>query len=1304
MATIVLQTVGAAVGGSLGGPLGAVIGQTLGAAGGAYIDQRLFGPGDKTVEGPRLESTQFLSSQEGAVIPQVFGTARIAGEIIWATRLREVLQTEKRSQGGKGGASASTTVKTYSYYGNFAIGICEGPIGGIRRIWADGREIEKPSITFRIYNGDEDQLPDSLIEAKQGADNAPAYRGLAYAVFEEFPLEDYGNRIPQISCEVLRPTGEVEKCIRAFNLIPGATEFGYDTEPVVERSNAVESPRLNINQNLAETDFLASLDELLALCPNLEQVTLIAAWFGDDLRAGSCKIRPKVETNSRKLRRGQDWSVGGLPRAQAHVVSSVEGQLAFGGTPSDGSLRRAIAEIKSRGLRVGLNPFLMMDIPPDNTLPSPYGGIEQPAYPWRGRITCDPAIGQENSVDQSAIAGEQIAAFLGTVSPSQMAAANFLSTTLGQTEWSYRRMIFHYANLAQSVGGVDFFVIGSEMKFLTRVRNHLGAFPFVDGLKEIAAQAKAALGDDCIVTYAADWSEYFGYQPQDGSGDVFFNLDSLWSAPAIDAVAIDNYMPISDWRGTEQSLAEGRSATDPDMLFSQINSGEGYDWYYASSEDRESGVRTPITDGLGKPWVYRYKDIYSWWENPHFERNGGTEAQTQTGWVPRSKPIIFAEYGCPAVDNGCLQPNVFSDPKSAENSLPYFSNGGRSDEVQAAYFAAHHRFWGHDNAAEATPLNPQSDLYDGRMVDVSRSQAWAWDARPYPAFPLTSKLWADKDNWFTGHWMNGRLGRARIADVIASLLLRSGIEDFDVKHVEGMVTGVILGQSSSARGALEALLNTYRISVQEVSGTLIFRSQGLNNAVRLTSDDLVEVDDTPILIEELSDPQDLPDHVRLSHIDPAVGYQPTETLARLVAGQNMRQAVLNLPVVNEPEILQPVAEQWILANHSARRSLNVRLPLNYADLQPGDVISLSDAANSERWSITSLVEGNHIEVSAVGIESRPSRPVRVSANKTAFEPRQFDKAPLLHFLDLPNLGNNTNRPANRVAASVSPWPGEMAVFSSPGEDDFALRQILSAPATAGVLHSELPPGKAFSRWDRKSVIVLEAFGNNISSSNPIQVLNGVNALAVEKANGGWEVIQFSTARLIAPNLWELSNLLRGQAGTESEMQHVADAGSSVVFINDACVPLSGSDPEKGLLLNWQVGPAGAVIGDANFTSAAFAAGYRGDQTYRPVHAKVQYNPDGSVLINWIRRDRFGSDDWEQNEIPMSEESLLFRISIEDQIGNEIVREVASTSLLLTPIELENAFGNDPADLQVSVSQVSSRVGSGPTATISFQIS
>ena len=126
-----------------------------------------------------------------------------------------------------------------------------------------------------------------------------------------------------------------------------------------------------------------------------------------------------------------------------------------------------------------------------------------------------------------------------------------------------------------------------------------------------------------------------------------------------------------------------------------IAGGEGFDWFYASAADRSAQIRTPITDGAaGKPWVFRYKDLRAWWSNPHYNRPGGVESGTPTAWAPQSKPIWFTELGCPAIDRGTNQPNVFFDPKSSESFTPHFSRGWRDDAIQRAYLEATYLWWG----------------------------------------------------------------------------------------------------------------------------------------------------------------------------------------------------------------------------------------------------------------------------------------------------------------------------------------------------------------------------------------------------------------------------------------------------------------------------------------------------------------------------------------------------------------------------------------------------------------------------------
>ncbi len=199
MATLILT----AAGNALGGPIGGAIGSTLG----QVIDAELFRP--KARHGPRLGELAVQTSSYGSAIPKVFGTMRIAGTVIWATDL-----IERRSTSSNGKGKARTI--DYHYVANFAVALSARPLLSIGRIWADGKLLRgaggdfKVRTGFRLYPGDEKQAVDPLIAAVEGAGAAPAFRGTAYALFEEMELAEFGNRIPSLSFEIVADDGAVE--------------------------------------------------------------------------------------------------------------------------------------------------------------------------------------------------------------------------------------------------------------------------------------------------------------------------------------------------------------------------------------------------------------------------------------------------------------------------------------------------------------------------------------------------------------------------------------------------------------------------------------------------------------------------------------------------------------------------------------------------------------------------------------------------------------------------------------------------------------------------------------------------------------------------------------------------------------------------------------------------------------------------------------------------------------------------------------------------------------------------------------
>lgn len=198
--------------------IGTVVGGIYGDAGMGYAIGSLVGNAYDPVQigrqGPRLNDLKVQTSNYGKMMPKLYGSSRFAGNVIWSTDIVEAQHSE--TEGGKGGSPEVTTT-SYSYSQSFAVGLCEGEIVGIGKIWANGKLIYNmgPDADFvtlnasrqllqymRVYTGSETQVADSLIETHVGTGNVPAYRGTAYVVFENLPLSNFFNRTPQLEFEV----------------------------------------------------------------------------------------------------------------------------------------------------------------------------------------------------------------------------------------------------------------------------------------------------------------------------------------------------------------------------------------------------------------------------------------------------------------------------------------------------------------------------------------------------------------------------------------------------------------------------------------------------------------------------------------------------------------------------------------------------------------------------------------------------------------------------------------------------------------------------------------------------------------------------------------------------------------------------------------------------------------------------------------------------------------------------------------------------------------------------------------------
>jgi len=1158
---------------------------------------------NRNFQGPRLESFQLQTSRDGAPMPRVFGRVRLSGQVIWASHIRE--SSTETPVGGKGGGPTQTD---FAYSISFAIGLCEGEIAGVDRIWANGAPLETAGVDMRVYRGTEVQMADPIIAATEGG-VAPAFRGTAYLVFEDFPLATYGNRLPQLSIEVVRTgkrVGRLESLIQSVNLLPGSGEFAYATDIIEESPRPGQTRPLNMNNLSGQADIDLALDQLQATLPNCRNVSIISSWFASSVDIAACEIRPGVERRSRNIR-SVNWQVGRDDRGGAYVVSQDdEGRPNFGGTPSDESLIQAIRSIKSRGMTVTLYPFILVDAP---------------GFPWRGRISGT---------------ASDVASFFGSAQPSDYslgAGENHYRAT----DNGFRNFILSHANLARRAGGVDRFVIGSEMIGLTTIRDSQNNFPAVTALAELAADVRSLLGTQTGLTYAADWSEYFGFHPQDGSGDIFFHLDELWAHPAIDAVGIDAYFPLSDWREGEHLDGEVfPSIYEDNYLSGNVEGGEGYDWFYASQTDRDAQIRSPISE-----WVYRYKDLRNWWSHEHRNRIGGVE-QLPTNWVAQSKPFWLTEVGCPAVNLGANQPNLFSDGKSVESNIPYYSNGSRDDLMQRRYLENLISYWG-------DPANNSISDLDGRtMIDSSATSVWAWDARPFPDFPARDNIWADGQNWQRGHWVTGRLGAVALQDVISEICEDAGLSDVDLTGVTGLVSGFIIDRPMRARDALSPLIDSYDLVVSEQAGKVHFSALSNLPVRALSSDDLITQEGGPIRFTVDDNMASLRD-VRLTFIDAARDYQLATISARNGLAETVRIADLQAPLVMDVSQANSIVENALIRSEPSRRTASLSMRIESAPTA-GDIVTLPDT--NGLWQVGRVRLGLQADLELVALPNRLSNPVVAGGTpRVTSEPKWVSEPVALAF-------NFPGTEGLQVGALLDPFRSSQISFDG--------REVnLSAPIKLGALLTNLPFAPPVL-WDRvNSIEIYMPNGAGFSLSEQ-EVLNGKNRFAIE-TEAGWEIIGAAGVTLIGDDTFYLNDLLRGLSNSDDMMMEEVAAGARVVALAEGLTTLPINPDYIGELIEISI-------------SAAGRSGVPAEQQYEAVHlrplsaAHLSSKPVGDMTeLSWVPRNLDGAD--EVN--PQAEFQISWPEGVVLTAGTSAILPITSGAMTLVsirPIDPVGGFG------------------------------
>lgn len=158
----------------------------------------LFGGGDSHTSAQKLSGMSIQSSSQGLPIPIVFGQTRLTCNILWYGDFVATEHTEDVGGGKNFGPDVTST--TYTYTAGLILGLCEGPIAGVGKIWASKDKVTLTSLGFTAFLGTSDQAAWGYMTTNH-PEEAYAYRGTAYLANAAFNL---GNNaaLPNLSFEV----------------------------------------------------------------------------------------------------------------------------------------------------------------------------------------------------------------------------------------------------------------------------------------------------------------------------------------------------------------------------------------------------------------------------------------------------------------------------------------------------------------------------------------------------------------------------------------------------------------------------------------------------------------------------------------------------------------------------------------------------------------------------------------------------------------------------------------------------------------------------------------------------------------------------------------------------------------------------------------------------------------------------------------------------------------------------------------------------------------------------------------------
>lgn len=1251
MARIAIAVAGGIIGAFFGAPqIGFALGSLLGGV--------LFPPKLPTNYGPRLNDKQIMSGAEGEPIPWGYGGFRIAGNVIWAMPMKEI--TTKTSQSAKGGPSQTSI--TYTYVASFAVAFCEGP-ATITRIWADSKLIydvtgkgavaigtgitnngqaQTTRIAPLVYPGDALQMPDPSIQADKGIPNTPAFRGLCYVVFNEFPLADFGNRIPNIRAEVSSGTLlQYVKDTYPSVGIPDQQDGGVRTaEPVY----------VNATQRLAYIfDQQGESVEVIDLNADATQpvnpwVATTAMAVGDQRLDSNGQVETVVSLGGDHKTGGTapTWTSGGFG------VITIDHNVTW---MNVGPGPNAVVVLRKGAFNAALGTAQPDSLSFNRFLPYA-GGVDTAGYIWGTAVYSLAGQFHDYAIRFDPITFNLVSAIhLGINSGSNSLPANMNFVKIGDTDFVY------FTN--RSAGG-DLFIadvrqsnfkrIGWEPAGYAFAGPGLGGWPTVDpstGDAYLIAWGAAGQvhitdveisGSNAIYTYSGLDHGNLPIVGQNGVGEIIqFQFCGTGNNVTARMTAIT-----SDFGGggtitvplttqiagpTSDPASSGNSTGGAFTLTRVTRDGAVQSFFYVGDSTLGKGEACLFDTSDNSVIIFSGRD------------GGGTYGTDSTIWKVDSRTgnVLATTSGTTHFRNGDMIAHAYNGVVPSDGIIRVIDKSATAFN----YFSASDL-----SLVKSVLLNNWFNLGSSfAPVDMSYDAATNSMILTGGAYTgLAFRVFLDRQ----------AVSAATLDTIVTDLLQRADVPagQIDVSDLAATTClGYCITRTSDAKSCIQPLCLAYFFDIVETDFKLKGVRRGGAAVINVPEDDLGLASDQYKLAETIAQEQDLPKTVSVQYYDPALNYQQAKQhhYRRGRVKKTKNQSVLQLPITLTADEAAQIANKYLSMVWGERNQYAKKLwRAAYLVLDPTDVMQFTyeGLPFQARISKETLGQNKVLEISGVSEDARQYLSTTSGATAIGFQVGSIIIAgPTLTFLlDIPLLQDTDASPSGNSGlyyAMSSPTPGWAGgiLKSSPDNIGYVALDTDLDEAVYGVVALPTPaPFSPFS-WDFVTTITVRLAKGTLSSTTMLSVLNGANGFIL-----GGEVMQFVTATLNVDGTYTLSGLLRGRRGTEFACKEHA-GGETFISLNAATMHHVALPTNLVGLLRYY---KGVTLGnlDTSVSPTQLTLSANDLKPYAPAQFTGSADGSGNINMSWVRRTRVGGA-WLDGAgtVPLSEQAESYDLDI-----------------------------------------------------------